>query len=515
MRTLMAPILCLVAFGACKAAAAPLPPPPPAESTPELRPEMRIVSIPVNDDLEELGSFSKMGLPLDVFATITAGEEPLVARVVSRATIISMSKGADHTTSLMLAVPRDDVEMLILTRDLVRRRQASFYLAAGPRNAPSSVAGKDKTLQLRQMLTRMGYEMPEHRPTPVPPTAPSPAPASLASPAASPEATAPKAPASPAPEALSMPERVPEGRVLMDGSSTVFPMAKLVRDEFMRRYPGVELDLMGINLGESPSGTGGGFKKFCFGETDISNASRMMKDEEVRKCAANNISFLEIPLAYDGLSVVVSRANTWVKSLTLADLKAIWAQDSKIQTWRDLRPEFPLTSIKLFGPGRDSGTFDYFTEAVFGKTGPVRPDAVASEDDEVLVKGIAGSPGGLGYFGLAYYIEHQDALKLVPIDGGKGPIVPTNETVLDGSYSPFSRPLFIYVNAKSLKRPEVQAYTRYFVRESSRVAQAVGYIPLPADLRRLAQERLLRNVEGSMRPLGQPAGTLRAMLAKS
>jgi phosphate transport system substrate-binding protein len=300
----------------------------------------------------------------------------------------------------------------------------------------------------------------------------------------------------------------------MDGSSTVFPMAKLIRDEFMRRYPGVELDLMGVNLGESPSGTGGGFKKFCFGETDISNASRMMKDDEVRKCAANNISFVEIPLAYDGLSVVVNRSNSWVTYLTLAELKGIWSPDSKVRTWRDVRPEFPETPIRLFCPGRDSGTFDYFCEAVFGKAGPSRPDAVASEDDEVLVKGIIGAPGSLGYFGLAYYIEHQDTLKLVGIDAGKGPVLPNSETVLDGSYSPFSRPLFIYVNAKSLKRPEVQAYVRYFVKEASRVAQAVGYIPLPAELRRLSQERLIRNVEGSMRPLGQPAGTLRAMLAK-
>jgi len=294
----------------------------------------------------------------------------------------------------------------------------------------------------------------------------------------------------------------------------VFPMAKLVRDEFMRRYPGTELDLMGINLGESPSGTCGGFKKFCFGETDISDASRFMKDDEIRKCASNNISFLEIPLAYDGLSVVVNRENTWVKHLTIPELKLIWAQDSKCQTWRDVRPEFPALPLKLYCPGRDSGTYDYFNEAVFGKAMAPRSDAVASEDDEILVRGIVSTPGAIGYFGLAYYIEHKDSLKLVAIDGGKGPVLPTNETVLDGSYSPFSRPLFIYVNTKSLKRPEIQAYVRYFVLEASRVAQAVGYIPLPADLRRLAQERLTRNVEGSMRSLGQPAGTLRAMMAK-
>jgi phosphate transport system substrate-binding protein len=292
-------------------------------------------------------------------------------------------------------------------------------------------------------------------------------------------------------------------------------MAKLVRDEFMRRYPGVHIDLMGVNPGEAPSGSGGGFKRFCFGETDISNSSRFMKDDEIRKCAANNISFLEIPVAYDGLSVVVNRDNTWLNHLTVPELKAIWSQDSRIQSWHDLRPEFPNRAIRLFSPGRDNGTYDFFTEMIFGKPDVApRQDVIVSTTPETLVRGIVSTPEAMGYFGLAYYIEHQEALKIVAIDGGKGPVLPTTETVLDGTYTPFSRPLFVYVNTRSLVRPEVRAFIGYFLAESSRVAQAVGYIPLPSDLHRLSVDRLSKNVEGSMRSLGQQPGTLRAMMVK-
>jgi len=485
-------------------ACAPAPKPPAEPAPPELKPELRIVSLPVSDDLEELGAFSRLGLPLDIFASIAAGEEPFVSKVVSRASLISITTGADgRSASVMVAVPREDVEILVLTRDLVRRKQASFYLAAGPRSASAAAAPKEKGLQLRQMLSRMGYDVPDRRPVPAPEPE-----------AQKPVAAAPPKEAAPAVEPLPLPDRLSKGRIVIDGSSTVFMMAKLVRDEFVRRYPGVQIELMGTNPGESPSGTGGGFKKFCFGETDINDASRFMKDDEIRKCASNNVSFLELPVAYDGLSVVVNRENTWVKHLTVEELKAVWAQDSKVQSWHDVRPEFPRQPLKLFCPGRDSGTYDYFNEAVFGKAVSPRADAVASEDDEILVRGIVSTPGAMGYFGLAYYIEHKDSLKLVAIDGGKGPVLPANDTVLDGTYSPFSRPLFIYVNAKSLRKPEVQAYVRYFLQEAPRLAQAVGYIPLPADLRRLSQGRLVRNLEGSMRPLGQTPGTLRSMMAK-
>lgn len=508
----------LILLASCAQAPAPRPPAEPA--APELRPELRIVSLPISDDLEELATFSRLGLPLDIFASITAGEEPLVTKVVSRATLISIARGSEgRSSSIMLAVPRDEVEMLVLTRDLVRRKQASFYLAAGPRNVTAPSDSREKSLQFHQMLSRLGYNLPDRRApvTPAEPASPKTAPPAPAPPSS----VAPPAPAPVAksesvqpPEELRLPDQLSEGRILIDGSSTVFPMAKLVRDEFMRLYPGVRVELMGINPGESPSGSGGGFKKFCFGETDISDASRFMKDEEVRKCAGNNVSFLELPLAYDGLSVVLNRENTWVNQLTVAELRAIWAQDSKVRTWQDVRPDYPKQPIKLFAPGRDSGTFDYFNEAIFGKPQPQRVDVVASEDDEILVRGILSTPGAMGYFGLAYYIEHKDALKIVAIDGGKGPVLPNNETVLDGSYTPFSRPLFVYVNTRSLARPEVSAFVKYFLWESSRVAQAVGYIPLPDDLHRLSQERLRKGVAGSMRPLGQLAGTLRAMMAK-
>ncbi|HVR83925.1 MAG TPA: PstS family phosphate ABC transporter substrate-binding protein, partial [Planctomycetota bacterium] len=460
-------------------------------------------SLPVNDDLEELATYSRMGLPLDVYASISAGEEPVVARVVSKAALITITRGADsRASSVMLAVPKEDVELLVLARELARRRQASFYLSAAPRNAPAQPGNsREQGLRLRQVMSRLGYEIPEKKPEP-----------------AAPKVTAAPPPPAEAPAGAfslpPLPERLAPARILVDGSSTVFLMAKLVRDEFMRRYPGVTIDLMGASPGESPSGTGGGFKKFCYGETDISDASRLIKDDEIRKCAGNDVSFVELPLAYDGISLVVNRENTWAKHLTLTELRAIWAQDSKLATWRDVRPDFPAQPIKLFSPGRDSGTFDFFTEEICGKGASPRPDVVTSEDDEVLVRGIIASPGGLGYFGMAYYIEHKDALRLVGVDSGKGPVVPTNDTVLDGSYSPLSRPLFLYVNARSLRRPEVGAFVSYFLRESHRAAQAVGYIPLPEDIRRLSVERYVRNVEGSMRQAGQQPGTLRAMMAR-
>lgn len=509
--------------------ATPPPPPKPVDPAPELRPELRIVSLPVADDLEELAAFSRMALPVDVYASITAGEDPMVTRVVSRATLITTTKGSDSRgSSVMLAVPKDDVEMLVLTRDLVRLKKASFYLAAGPRTPPAqAMKDKEKAFQLRQLMSRLGYEAPERKPLAPPPSAPvatSEATGSIVPKPAAPAVAARAQEEKPAPvkpeaptvggNAPPLPVTLAPARIVIDGSSTVFMMAKLIRDEFMRKYPGVTIDLMGVSSGESPSGTGGGFKKFCYGEIDISDASRLMKDDEIRKCAGNNVAFVELPIAYDGISVVVNRDNTWVKHLTVAELRAVWMNNSKVSTWRDLRPEFPNQPLKLFSPGSDSGTYDFFNEEILGKGVLPRADAVASEDDEVLVRGIVASTGGLGYFGLAYYIEHKDQLRLIGIDSGKGAVLPTHDAVLEGTYAPLSRPLFLYVGAKSLKRPEVSAYISYFLRESARVAQAVGYIPLPEELRRLSFERFTRSEEGSMRAIGQQPGTLRSMMVR-
>lgn len=510
MKTLSIAATFLLILGGCAAPKPPAPPPKtPLEAAVDLPPEMRIVTIPVNDDPEDLGTISKLGLPIDVYATLATGDEPVVCRVASKVAIITISRVPEaQSSSIMVAVPREDVDVLVLTRDLVRRRQASFYVTATSRNA-ARPGKNEQAVPLRQMMAKLGIEMPERK------AAPAAAPTQPAKPVAAAPAAAAAPVESPAPLLLpALPDRLAPARIIIDGSSTVFLMAKLVRDEFMRKYPGVTIDLMGVNPGESPSGTGGGFKKFCYGETDLSDASRLIKDDEIRKCAANNVQFLELPLSYDGISIVVNRENTWIKHLTVQELKAIWAQGSKISTWRDLRPDLPAQPVKIFSPGRDSGTFDFFSEEICGKGSSPRADMVTSEDDEVLVRGIVGAPGGIGYFGLGYYIEHKDQLRLVALDSGKGPVLPTPETVLDGTYSPLSRPLFIYVNAKSLQRPEVSAFVSYFLKESQRVAQAVGYIPLPEDLRRLAAERFSHNVEGSMRPTGQQPGTLRAMMVR-
>jgi phosphate transport system substrate-binding protein len=491
--------------------------------SPELRGDQRIVTIPVNADPEELANLGKYGLPLEILASISTGEEPFVTRLVSRATLLSIAGSPEGPgRSVTLIVPRDDVEMLVLTQDLVRRRQASFYLAVAPAPSAPGEGAREKALSLRGMYEKMGYTPPPAKRAQeesgargaqgaeAPPKKASDAdPSRSAQAAGAPVDSRP----SPRPSETPLPDRLPDGRIIIDGSSTLLPVAKLVRHEFIQRYPNVTVDLMGANPGESPSGSGGGFKKFCFGETDISDASRLIKDDEVRKAAANNISFIEIPVAYDGLSVVVHRDNTWVTSLTLQELRAIWEQNSSIQTWRAIRPEFPNRPIKLFGPGRDNGTYDFFMEAIFGKPDvPPRQDITVSTEQEIVARGISSTVDSLGYFGMAYYVEHKDVLRLVAIDSGHGPVLPTNDTVLDGSYSPFSRPLFIYVSTTSLKRPEVEAYVRFFLKEGHRLAQAVGYIPLPANLAKLALKRFELRMEGSMRPIGHPAKSLQAMM---
>jgi len=265
------------------------------------------------------------------------------------------------------------------------------------------------------------------------------------------------------------------GQVAVDGSSTIYPVSEAVAEEFQAANRGVRVTV-GI------SGTGGGFKRFCAGETDISDASRPIKASEMEACAAAGVDFLELPVAYDGLSVVVNPANDFVSCLTVEELRRIWEPGSRVRTWRDVRSSFPPEEIRLYGPGVDSGTFDYFTETVVGESGASRPDYQASEDDNVLVQGVAGDRYALGYFGFAYYFENQDKLKLVAVDGGEGCVLPSHDAIEDGSYRPLSRPLFVYVNTASLARPEVKAFMEYYMTHASELVPPTGYIALGAEL---------------------------------
>jgi len=265
--------------------------------------------------------------------------------------------------------------------------------------------------------------------------------------------------------------------VKIDGSSTVFPVTEAVAEDFQKAKKGAIKVTVGI------SGTGGGFKKFCRGETDFSNASRPILKAEMDECRKNGIEYIEMPVAYDALTVVVNPKNTFIKSMTVAELKKIWepAAQGKVMNWNQVNPAWPNTPIKLFGAGSDSGTFDYFTEAITGKAKSSRGDYTASEDDNVLVQGVQRDVNALGYFGFAYYAENQGKLKSVPIvekPGGKA-VLPSMETVLDGSYQPLARPIFIYVNAKSFARPEVKEFAEFYNKHGEKLAREVKYVPLP------------------------------------
>jgi phosphate transport system substrate-binding protein len=265
--------------------------------------------------------------------------------------------------------------------------------------------------------------------------------------------------------------------IKIDGSSTVFPITEAVSEEFQISGGGAKV-MVGI------AGTGGGFKRFCRGETDISNASRPIKAKEIDACKEGNIKYIEIPIAYDGLAVVVNPKNTWVDHLTTSELKTIWEPGAQgvVTKWSQVRSGFPDMEIDLFGPGTDSGTFDYFTEAINGKAAASRGDYTASEDDNVLVEGVGSEEGGLGYFGIAYYEQNKDKLKLIPIDAGKGAITPSKTTVMDGTYAPLSRKLFIYVSNKAIQRPAVRKYVEYYIQNAATLAEEVGYISLPSDM---------------------------------
>ncbi|MEK7353536.1 MAG: PstS family phosphate ABC transporter substrate-binding protein [Chloroflexota bacterium] len=261
------------------------------------------------------------------------------------------------------------------------------------------------------------------------------------------------------------------GTIEIDGSSTVYPITEAVAEEFRKIHPKVR-----INVGIS--GTGGGFKRFVAGETQISDASRPISASEKEQAAKNGIEWVEMPVAIDGLSVMVNPQNTWVTSMTVIELKNLWGPNSTIKRWNQIRSEWPDQPINLYGPGTDSGTFDYFTEVIVGKAKSSRPDFTASEDDNVLVQGIAGDRNALGYFGYAYYVENKDKLKLVAIDAGKGAVLPSKETIDDATYTPLSRPLFIYVNKAALARPEVKWFIRFYMTEGPALISEVGYIPM-------------------------------------
>lgn len=258
------------------------------------------------------------------------------------------------------------------------------------------------------------------------------------------------------------------GEVLIDGSSTVFPIAEAIAEEFQIAHPRVR-----VSVGYS--GSGGGFERFCNDELDLTNASRPIKDSEREACAQAGIEFTELPLAWDGLSVIANPANDFVQCLTVDELGRIWAPDSPVTTWRDVRAEWPAEEIDLYGPGTDSGTFDYFTETVNGESGASRADYQASEDDNILVQGVSGDQYALGYLGYAYYAENRDMLKIVGIDGGNGCVSPSDETIADGSYAPLSRPLFIYVKHAALARPEVETFVEFLVENAGEVVPATGY----------------------------------------
>ncbi|HYE01735.1 MAG TPA: PstS family phosphate ABC transporter substrate-binding protein, partial [Phycisphaerales bacterium] len=265
-----------------------------------------------------------------------------------------------------------------------------------------------------------------------------------------------------------------KGTVKIDGSSTVLPLSEAVGEEFHKVAPRV-------NVTVGSSGTGGGFKRFAHGEVDIADASRPIKKEEHLAAAQENIEYIELPVALDGLTIIVNPRNTWVDSLTVAEVQTIFLEPGA-GTWNQVRAGWPAQPIKLYIPGTDSGTFDYFKEVVAGKDRTVRADASASEDDNVLVRGVGGDINGIGFFGAAYYFENQDKLRAVPIDGGAGPVAPSAKTIQDGTYAPFTRPLFIYVSRKAAARPEVRAFVGYYLETAGKFATEVGYVPLPDEL---------------------------------
>ena len=264
--------------------------------------------------------------------------------------------------------------------------------------------------------------------------------------------------------------------IKIDGSSTVYPITEAVAEEFQKATK------IKVTVGES--GTGGSFKKFCRGETEISNASRPISQKEMDACKEAGVQYIELPIAYDALTVVVNSKNDWVKTFTVEELNRIWASGSSVKTWKQVNPAYPDTKILMYGPGTASGTFDYFTEAINGKAKSSRSDYTPSEDDNVLVQGVSGDRGALGYFGYAYYEENKEKLRAIPIiaKGSTTAVMPSPEAVMNGTYQPLSRPLFIYVNATAAAfKPEVKAFVNYYLEHAPKLVKEVKYVPLPQD----------------------------------
>jgi len=284
--------------------------------------------------------------------------------------------------------------------------------------------------------------------------------------------------------------------VKIDGSSTVYPITEAVAEEFQVAKKNAIKVTVGI------SGTGGGFKKLCRGEVDISNASRPILAKEMEACKAAGIKYIELPVAYDAMTVVINLKNKFIKQLTVAELKKMWepAAQGTVTKWNQINPAWPDQPIKLFGPGADSGTFDYFTEAIVGKAKSSRGDFTASEDDNVLVQGVSRDIGALGYFGMAYYIENKDKLKAVPIAmaEGKPAVLPSFETVENGTYQPLSRPIFIYVSAKAVEKPEVKEFVEFYLKNAAKLVKEVKYVPLPAKAYVIAQQHLANKKLGTV-----------------
>ncbi len=291
--------------------------------------------------------------------------------------------------------------------------------------------------------------------------------------------------------ALAQPANQPF-TIQIDGSSTVFPLSEAVAEGFQQQTQG----RVRVTVGES--GTGGGFRRFCRGEIHISGASRPIRTSEMASCAGAGIQYVEIPVAFDGLTVVVNPSNP-IRSMTVAELRRIWepSAQGRVTNFRQVNPAFPDMAMALYGAGSASGTFDYFTEAVNGTARASRTDYTPTEDDNVTVQGVANNPGGLGYFGMAYYEENRSRLHALAIDNGNGPVAPSVANVVNGSYAPLSRPLFIYVNAAALRRPQVAQFVQYYINNAGASSQRVGYVPLPAAAYQTYLQRAQRRQVGT------------------